>query len=134
VRSARQMDDPMRRAQDVSGSIRRQVPNLDIARLSATMNLNVNLRCEVYATTIEIRDANLEARLKKQLQATGSTTVEEVLLHLLETQEEQDRWLSENREAINAKIRRGIEQLDRGEGIPEDRLDVHLARLKDKPE
>jgi hypothetical protein len=84
--------------------------------------------------TIEIRDAKLEARIKKQLQATGSSTVEGVLLRLLETQEEQDRWLSENREAINSKIRRGIEQLDRGEGIPEDQLDAHLARLKAKAE
>jgi hypothetical protein len=84
--------------------------------------------------TIEIRDAKLEAGLKEQLQATGSSTVKEVLLRLLETQEEQDRWLSENRGAINRKIRRGIEQLDRGEGIPEDQLDSHLARLKAKPE
>ena len=83
---------------------------------------------------IEIRDAELEARIRKQLQATGSGSVEEVLHRLLETQEEQDRWLSENREAINAKIRHGIEQLDRGEGIPEDQLDAHLARLKAKPE
>jgi hypothetical protein len=30
----------------------------------------------------------------------------------------------------NAKIQRGIEQLDRGEGIPEDQLDAHLSRLK----
>jgi hypothetical protein len=36
----------------------------------------------------------------------------------------------EDRETINAKIRRGIEQLDRGEGILEDQLDVHLANLK----
>ena len=79
---------------------------------------------------IEIHDAALEARIQKQLQATGSASVEEVLLRLLETQEEQDRWLLENREAINAKIRRGIEQLDRGEGIPEDQLDAHLANLK----
>jgi hypothetical protein len=83
---------------------------------------------------IEIRDANLEARIKKQLQATGSASVEEVLLRLLETQEEQDRWLSESRETINAKIRRGIGQLDRGQGIPEDKLDVYLADLKAKPE
>jgi hypothetical protein len=69
--------------------------------------------------TIEIRDAALEARLQKQLKSTGSRSVEELLLHLLETQEEQDRWLSENREAVNAKIRRGIEQLDRCEGIPD---------------
>jgi hypothetical protein len=32
--------------------------------------------------TIEIRDASLEARIRKQLQATGSSSVEEVLLRL----------------------------------------------------
>jgi Rhodopirellula transposase DDE domain len=67
---------------------------------------------------IEIHDAALEARIHKQLQMTGSASVEEVLLRLLETQEEQDRWLLENRETANAKIRSGINQLDRGEEIP----------------
>jgi hypothetical protein len=84
--------------------------------------------------TIEIRDASLEARIRKQLQATGSRSVEEVLLRLLDTQEEQDRWLLENQQEINAKIRRGIAQLDRGEGIPEDQLDAYLAKLKAQPE
>ncbi len=83
---------------------------------------------------IEIRDAALEARIKKQLEASGAHSLEEVLLRLLETQEEQDRWLAENREAIALKIKRGIDQLDRGEGIPEDRLDAYLARLKANPE
>jgi len=83
---------------------------------------------------IEIRDSALEARIQRQLLATGSSTVEEVLLRLLETQEEQDRWLLENRETIDAKIKRGIDQLDRGEGIPEDRLNAYLADLKAKPE
>jgi hypothetical protein len=82
------------------------------------------------AMNIEIRDAALEARIQKQIKATGSANAEEVLARLLETQEDQDRWLLENREAINAKIRRGIEQLDRGEGIPEDQLDARLAKLK----
>jgi hypothetical protein len=76
----------------------------------------------------------LEARIQKQLQATGSRSVEEVLLRLLDTQEEQDRWLLENREEIDAKIRRGIAQLDRGEGIPEDQLDAYLTKLKARPE
>jgi hypothetical protein len=62
--------------------------------------------------------------IQKQVQATGAAPILEVLLRLLETQEEQDHWLAENREAINAKISRGIEQLDRGEGIPEDQLDA----------
>jgi hypothetical protein len=84
--------------------------------------------------TIEIRDPSLEARIQKQLQATGSASVEEVLLRLLDTQEAQDRWLMENRDEISAKIRRGIAQLDRGEGIPEDQLDVYIAKLKTQPE
>jgi hypothetical protein len=84
--------------------------------------------------TIQIRDAALEARLQKQLEATGSGSVEELLVRLLETHEEQDRWLMENREGIKAKIQRGIDQLDRGEGIPQDRLDAYLADLKAKPE
>jgi hypothetical protein len=57
-----------------------------------------------------------------------------VLLRLLETQEEQDRWILENREAINTKIQRGLDQLDRGQGMPEDKLNVCLAELKAKPE
>ncbi len=79
---------------------------------------------------IEIHDAALEARIHKQIQATGAASVEEALLRLLETQEEQDRWLLETKSAINAKIRLGIDQLDRGEGVPEDQLDAHLAKLK----
>ena len=83
---------------------------------------------------IEIRNASLQARIQKQLEATGSASVEEVLLRLLETQEEQDRWLQENKDAIYAKIRRGVAQLDRGEGIPEERVDAYLKELKAQPE
>ena len=83
---------------------------------------------------IEIHNPTLESRLHKQVEATGSRSLEEALLRLLETQEEQDRWLAENRVANNAKIRRGIEQLDRGEGIPEHQLDAYLAKLKSKSE
>lgn len=83
---------------------------------------------------IEIHDAAVEARIYHQMEATGATTAEETLLRLLDTQEEQDRWLMENRGWINAKIQRGIEQLDRGEGIPEDELDSYLAELKARPE
>jgi hypothetical protein len=56
----------------------------------------------------------LEARAQQQMQAIGA---EEALGRLLDTQQELDRWLLENRDFINAKIRRGIEQLDRGEGL-----------------
>jgi len=84
--------------------------------------------------TIQIRVAALEARLKKHIEVTGSGSVEELLLRLLESQEEQDRWLLENKEGVNTKIQRGLDQLERGEGIPEDRLDAYLSNLKAKPE
>jgi len=83
---------------------------------------------------IEIHDPAIEARLRKQVETTNSGSVEEALLRLLETQEEQDRWLAENRGEIQETIRRGLDQLNRGEGIPEDQLDAHLAKLKANPE
>ena len=46
----------------------------------------------------------------------------------------QDRWLLASREGIDAKIRRGLDQLDRGEGIPEDQLDAYMAKMKAQPE
>jgi hypothetical protein len=76
---------------------------------------------------IEIRDSTLEARIQRQIQGTGAASAEEALLHLLETQEEQDRWLLENKAGINARIKRGIDQLNRGEGIPEDQMTHTLA-------
>ena len=79
---------------------------------------------------IQIQNPALEARLQERMQTTGATSLEEAIARLRHTQEEQDRWLVENREVINAKIKRGIEQLDRGEGIPEGQLDAHLAKLK----
>jgi hypothetical protein len=81
---------------------------------------------------IEIRDPSLEARLKKQLEATESGTVEEALSRLLETQEQMDLWLLLNREAINEDIRAGLDQLRRGEGIPDDQVKLHLSKMKKK--
>jgi hypothetical protein len=39
-----------------------------------------------------------------------------------------------NRQTVDAKIRKGIEELNRGAGIPEDELDAHLEPLKAQPE
>jgi len=85
---------------------------------------------------INIDDPALEARMQKQIRASGG--VEEALKRLLQTQEEQDRWLLESRETINAKIGRGLEQLDRGEGTPGAEARARLqerkaAWLKDDP-
>jgi hypothetical protein len=43
---------------------------------------------------------------------------------------EREAWLLENKEAINDKIERGLAQLDRGEGIPGNRLRGRLEADK----
>jgi hypothetical protein len=82
--------------------------------------------------TIDVHDPVLVERIRKQVAATESQTLEEALSKLLETQEEQDRWLLDAKDHINRKIERGLEQLDRGEGIPDDQLDAYLSALKSK--
>lgn len=79
---------------------------------------------------IEIHNPELQERLRRQLETGGSASLEDVLLRLLDTQEEQDRWLTESRDVINGKIQRGMEQLDRGEAVTEDEMRATLARLK----
>ncbi len=70
-------------------------------------------------------------RIIAQALSTGAyRSSDDVIMRALEMLNSQEHWLLENREAIDAKIRRGIDQLDRGEGIPEDELDAHLAKLK----
>jgi len=57
-----------------------------------------------------------------------------VIDRALEMLHERDEWLMANRRTVNSRIRRGMEELNRGEGIPEDQLDAHLAHLKAQPE
>jgi hypothetical protein len=78
---------------------------------------------------IDIHDPALEARMQRQIQAAGGS-IDEAMDRLLRTKEEQDRWLLENGESVNAKIQRGLEQLDRGEGIPADDARARLKTRK----
>jgi hypothetical protein len=43
-------------------------------------------------------------------------------------------YTAENQNTVKTKIQRGLDQLDRGEGIPEDQLDFYLAELKARAE
>ena len=71
-----------------------------------------------------------EHRIERALRSGAYQNAEEVIDRALEMLDEQNAWLAASRETVDAKIRRGMEELDRGEGIPEDALDAHLARLK----
>ena len=84
--------------------------------------------------SIVIHDVAVENRILRHMGTIGASTAEEALSQLLDTQEEQDRWLLENRTGIRAKIRCGIDELNRGEGIPEEELDSFLAQMKSQSE
>jgi Arc/MetJ-type ribon-helix-helix transcriptional regulator len=71
-----------------------------------------------------------ETRVAEALRSGGYQTPDDVIDRALQVLHEQDQWLRTNRQSINARIQKGIAELERGEGIPEDELDSHLERLK----
>ena len=75
-----------------------------------------------------------ENRVEEALQTGAYGSAEDVIDRALEALRERDEWLAINREAMNLKIQKGLEELERGEGIPEHELDGRLRRLKAQPE
>ena len=82
---------------------------------------------------IEIKPEH-EHRIAEALRSGAYRSPDEVIGRALDVLHEQDEWLGANREAIDVKIRTGIEELDRGKGIPEEQLDGYLEQLKAQPE
>jgi Arc/MetJ-type ribon-helix-helix transcriptional regulator len=75
-----------------------------------------------------------EQRFLDAVRAGGFESADDAMEIALEMLRSQNEWLLENRISIDARIRQGIAEIDRGEGIPEDELDAYLARLKATPE
>jgi antitoxin ParD1/3/4 len=80
--------------------------------------------------TIEITRPEIEALIQERLHTGAFENVEDVLLDALEIQRERETWLQEYRDIINAKIDRGLAQLDRGEGLSGEDLRTRLAADK----
>jgi antitoxin ParD1/3/4 len=80
--------------------------------------------------TIKINRPEIEALIQQRLHSGAFESVEDVLFDALEIQAERETWLQKNKEAINAKIERGLAQLDRGEGIPGENLRTRLEADK----
>jgi antitoxin ParD1/3/4 len=80
--------------------------------------------------TIQINRPEIEALIQQRLHSGAFESVEDLIFDALEIQRERDAWLEENKDGINAKIERGLAQLDRGEGIPGEQLRERLAADK----
>ena len=83
--------------------------------------------------TIQLK-AEQEHRIEEALRSGAYQSADDVIERALEVLHERDEWLLANRQAVDAKIRRGIEELNRGKGIPEDELDARLKALKAQAE
>ena len=71
-----------------------------------------------------------EKLIQELLESGAFRTPEEVIHDALAARFAEMDWMLEDRDAIDAKIARGLEQLDRGEGIPGDELAAHLEKYK----
>jgi len=69
----------------------------------------------------------LEKLVNEKVQGGVYGSASEVIGEALRLLVERDRTREQDIETVRAKIRRGIEQLDRGEGIPES---VAVDRLR----
>ncbi len=79
---------------------------------------------------IQINRPEIEALIQQRLHSGAFESIEDVLFDALEIQAEREAWLQENKEAISARIERGLSQLDRGEGISGDELRGRLEADK----
>lgn len=75
---------------------------------------------------IEIKPED-EQLIQKRLQSGAFHSIEEVIHDALTSQDAEEGWLQENRSSVNAKIARGLAQLDSGQ---ETSADVARARME----
>lgn len=71
-----------------------------------------------------------EKLIRKRLQSGTFRSIEEVIHEALSAQDSEAEWLTDQREFIDAKIARGITQLDRGEGIAGEAVRERLQQRK----
>lgn len=71
-----------------------------------------------------------EQLIQRRLQSGAFRSIDEIIHDALTSQDAEEEWLQENREAINAKIARGIAQIESGQGIPGDVARVRLQEKK----
>ena len=67
--------------------------------------------------TIQLKPEQ-EHRIAEALRSGAYSSTDDVIDRALEVLHEQDEWLLAQRQTIDAKIQRGIVELERGVGIP----------------
>ncbi len=79
---------------------------------------------------LDIHDPASEALIQKRLASGAYSSPEEVVRRALEVLDAEETWTDEERLALDTKITRALEQLDRGEGIPGEEARGQLQKRK----
>ena len=72
-------------------------------------------------------DSGTEERIRRKLAHGHYRSPAEVIAHALDFLQTEEEWLERRKSALNAHLQESMAQIDRGEGIPGDRLLEVLA-------
>jgi antitoxin ParD1/3/4 len=75
-------------------------------------------------------DPATEQRIQRELERGHYREPAEVIAHALNLLEAEEEWLEMSKPALNRRLEESIAQIDRGEGIPGDRLLEVLAQRR----
>jgi antitoxin ParD1/3/4 len=75
-------------------------------------------------------DEATEQRIQRELERGHYREPEEVVARALELLEAEEEWLTSRRLALQARLEQSMGQIDRGEGIPGDRILEVLAERR----
>ena len=75
-------------------------------------------------------DPATEQRIQRALAQGPYRDPAELINHALNLLEAEEEWLLHNKEALDQRLKESIAQIERGEGIPGDKLLEHLAEKR----
>ena len=75
-------------------------------------------------------DPATERRIQRELDRGHYGSPAEVIAQALDLLQAEEEWLEMTKPALNARLQESIAQIDRGEGIPGDRLQETLAQRR----
>jgi len=81
--------------------------------------------------TIEIHNPDLEALIRRCVASGGYANAEEVVRRALEVLDAEETWTSEERQALDTKIDRALEQVASGNVYGPEEARQRLAAMRD---
>jgi Arc/MetJ-type ribon-helix-helix transcriptional regulator len=75
-------------------------------------------------------DAATEQRIQLELDRGHYSEPSDVIAHALNLLHAEQEWLETNKVALNARLEESVAQIERGEGIPGDRILEVLAERR----